>query len=199
MNEEITSENSQYKVYDNRKEAEDALTSNEWNNSLSYEENQAVKEYTGSAYTDFNGELRGYPPYMSESQREELHESIDNLTNALDRYELQENTVFHRGASPKLLGGAETVDEIRGMIGSVVVDKGFTSAGITIGESFYDKPLLFHIATSKGSGIGAYIGKQNSFGEKEFLFNRGSAFKITGAYEKGGQVNINMTYVGSTR
>lgn len=201
MNEEVTSENSQYKVYDDRGEAENDLMSSAWNDSLSISEEHAVERYTSNDYHWINGELRGNNPlYMSEPQLKELHTDIDNLTNAIDRYELQNDTVFHRGAGTKLLNGASTLSEVQAMMGSTVIDKGFTSSGVTVYESFTHKPLMFHIMTPKGKGIGAYIGKQNIYGEKEFLFNRGSAFKIVGAYADAyGKVNVNLQYIGNTR
>lgn len=199
-NYEMTPENSQYAIYDDAYEADAALTDGVWEGNLSSDEVDAIKSYTDNGYGRMNKELRGQDPfYYDEDQRAETLNKIYTMESAIDQYELTRDTVFHRGASSRLLGGAESVEQIQSMVGSVVVDKGFTSTGITVGESF-SHTLKFHIATGKGKGIGAYVGNLNVYGEREFVFNYGSAFRITGAYEgAGGKVHVNLEYVGRTK
>lgn len=170
-----------------------------WVSNLSYDESSIVVKYTGSYYREFNKALRSAKGDETQVSRQMLGER-SNLSSAISKYRLKHGTIFHRSSSASLLGGASTVAEINKLVGSVVVDHGFTSATTTYskggGTMFGD--IQYHISTPKGKGIGAWvrpISKHKS--EEEFLFNYGSGFRVDGAYESSsGVVHVNLTYLG---
>ena len=108
------------------------------------------------------------------------------------------------------------------MTGKTVTDKGFTSTalqkssirGYDRGQSTYinktggrssNSVVHYHIETPSGKGIGGLVlgPKSKASGRymytPEFIFNRGSQFTITGAYEKNGVVHCNLRYAGNAR
>lgn len=81
------------------------------------------------------------------------------------------------------------------VIPDVVQDKAFMSTA-SAGSGFGG--LTYHILTPPGKGIGAYVRPISKYkGEKEFLFNHGSAFVIKGAYkDEYGSLHCNLEYIG---
>ena len=166
-----------------------------WMGDLSPEETQAVSDYTSDAYEELNEALRQERDFKGSSYN---YPELDRqLEKAIDKFNLEHNTTFIRGSSSALLGGAGTVEEINAMKGSIVHDKAYTSTSAHTGGGF-DGEVVYHINTPKGKGIGAYVRGLSHFkNENEFLFNKGSAFKIMNAYEDNwGQVHCNLKYVG---
>ena len=163
-----------------------------WMAGLTDMERKSIVKYTGSGYTSINEYLRGQI-----SGSPVLKSVVGNIEKAVNKFNLENPTVFHRGSSAGLLGGANSVTDINKMVGQVVVDKGFTSTSATSGKGFTHKPIQYHIQTPSGKGIGAFVqGMSNFASENEFVFNHGSGFKILGAYQKHGEVHVNMRYIG---
>lgn len=166
-------------------------TTDQWIKGLKSSEQDAIQWYTGSAYGPFNDALRNEEPLNKKQFKND-----QLLQSAMDKYELDKPTVFHRGSSSDLLGGANTVDQINAMVGQVVSDKAYLSTSAHSKGGFGGE-IKYHISTSAGKGIGAYVMPISYFpNENEFLFRKGSAFKITGAYEENGQVHCNLEYIG---
>lgn len=159
---------------------------------LDPKERNAVVKYTGSGYANMNMYLRGQIDGSNI-----VKNRVKNMEQAINKFNLENPTVFHRGSSASLLGGANSVADINKMVGQVVVDKGFTSTSATLGKGFTGKGINYHIQTPSGKGIGAFVqGMSNFASENEFVFNHDSGFKILGAYQKHGKVHVNMRYVG---
>lgn len=165
----------------------------QWLNGLSAEEWDAINWYTGGAYSSFNAALRR-GARLTPSQRV----TDQAIMSAINKYTLTKPTVFHRGSSGGLLAGAQTVDEINAMAGIIVQDDGYTSTSASVGSDFGSfSKIEYHISTPAGTGIGAYIMPVSRHRmEDEFLFRRGSAFRVVGAYEEAGKVHCNLEYVG---
>lgn len=147
---------------------------------------------------------------------------VNKLTKTLDNAEVVTPFVAHRSSDGQLLGirGEVTLDKVRSTVGKTVTDKGFTSTALTASKiGAYDKGqtayirktggtsasslVRYHIETPAGKGIGGLVlgPKRNGgyvFGS-EFIFNRGSQYRVTGAYEKDGVIHCNMQYVGNSR
>lgn len=186
-----------YTTYGNMAESKKGLglgnggATDKWLGGLSKEEADSVRKYTTSAGSKLNRSIRHDVP-LTKSQQ-----SIDDgLQSAISKYKLDKPTTFTRWGGPSLLGGADTVEAINSKIGQVVHDKSYTSASAT--SSSYSGKIAFHINTPAGKGIGAYVQPISAHkSENEFLFNRGSAFRIAGAYTgNGGQVHCNLEYIG---
>lgn len=186
-----------YTNYDTPQESKKGLglgnggATDQWIKTLNLDERSAVNWYTGSAYEKFNDALRnGDPLNKTQAKNDQL------LQSAMDKYTLDKPTVFHRGSSSDLLGGAHTVDQINAMVGSVVQDDAYLSTSAHSKGGFGGE-IKYHINTPAGKGIGAYVISLSQFPhENEFLFRKGSAFKVTGAYEENGQVHCNLEYIG---
>ena len=192
-----------------------------WEASLSEEELQAVKAYTGRGYEFINGHLR-----RKLSEREEndpinrgFINRIPALDSAIDKYELERPTIFHRIAGGSLLGGATRLEDIKKLIGTVTKpDSGYMSVTASatrdmerqfmwgsIPKDGHDNHIRYHVKVAPGKGIGAYVAgvTSNKIDEREFLFARGAKFRITGAYEteretRHGKVietHVNLEYV----
>ena len=93
------------------------------------------------------------------------------------------------------------MQDIQARIGDVVMDKAFVSSSAVKGQGFYGE-VKYHIKTPAGKGIGAYvdpISMHKGSSESEFLFQRGSKFRIVGAYEDSyGNLHCNMEYAGNS-
>jgi len=197
INDEMTLANSGYESYDTAYSADQALqkSTNDWEQGLTTEQEDAIRYYTGTyGYDDINDYLRG----KTDSPSQKDIDAAAEIESAINNYELTDPMVFHRGGNAKLLNGADNVQDIQKMVGSVVVDRGFTSTSSNKSD-ILGGDITYHIATPAGKGSGAYIKNLSQFkGESEFLFNSGSAFKIIGAYDDYGRVNVNLQYIGRT-
>lgn len=167
-----------------------------WQASLTKSEESAVKYYTGSGFTNLNDALRYGGTMTTYEKNKDKY-----LEQALNKFNLEKPTTFTRGSTADLLGGASTVTEINAMKGQLVVDKGYTSSAVSANKGFTWKPIIYHINTPAGKGIGAYVSGKSAVGvgEDEFLFNKRSAFVVKGAYEEGGKVHCNIDYYGRVK
>ena len=167
-----------------------------WENRLTDDQKHALDMYLNrdNAYRDINNALRKGQDASPETQK-----LIDNLGAALDDSYLKQNITVTRRSGASLLGGADTPAKIREMYGKVVVDPGFASSTAKVDSGAYanTRPMEYHIKVpGRTRGVGAYVQDLATFEEHEFLFNRGSAFRILGSYSRGGKTHVNMEYVG---
>lgn len=172
----------------------------DWLFSINSDERKGVKHYTGSSYWDINDGLRkGDISSLGGTDKK----SISGTTEALKKGVVPEPFIAHRGSSAHLITGTDTctLQDIQSRIGSVVADKAFVSSSAVNGKGFSGE-VKYHIKTPAGKGIGAYvdpISLHKGGTESEFLFQRGSKFKIVGGYvDSKGQLHCNMEYVGNS-
>lgn len=181
-----------------------------WMAGLSGDESSAFKYYTRRGYSKINNSLRRDKEIDPNSP---LGKKINAMDNAINRYDLKEPIVFHRAIDGKMLGlkkpdmeklfyGGDNRDAlkvIQSKVGQVVYDKGYASSSAARDASWGSfNPIMCHIKTPAGKGIGAYLSGLSSYGsrESEFLFGRRSGFKITGASVKNGVIDVGMQYIG---
>lgn len=179
----------------------------QWQESLTGDEAAAVYWYSNNGHAAINRLERDQDPGNWYTTEQAMKGSTE-LKRALDKGSLDENIIVTRTSGPELLGGATTVAEIRKRYGEVVQDPGFTSTELNqhtsetnpYGKKHGSGQVTYHIKIEKGKGIGQYIrGLTGSKQEQEFLFNKGSAFKILGAYaDANGMTHVNLKYVGRT-
>lgn len=189
-----------YEVYESPLRDEDRLDddmglenggeTDRWASTLTPAELAALSDYSERAGT-YNYPLR---------HGGQLPAGVAQITNALDRFVLPKAIVTHRISTAQLLGFGDTatIDDVEAMIGSVVVDNGFTSSTAINGTfEAYDE-VVYHIKTPKGARAGAYIkGVSTHTEENEFLYNRGGCYRVLGAYTDGdGMLNVNMEWIG---
>lgn len=185
----------------------------ESNGGYNSKEIQTIIKYQNSSQA-INEQLR------NDSLKPSTKTKVNALTRLLDNAEVETPFVAHRSSDGKLLGidGDVSVDAIRKKIGQTVTDRGFTSSSLS-DNSAYDRGsrqyiqktgginknalVHYHIKTPSGKGIGGLVlgAKWGSVfsGVPEFIFNRGSQYKIVGAYDKGGITHCNLEYVGNIR
>ena len=162
----------------------------QWAAGLSEAEREAITNYTGMDYRRVNRQLRaGVEPWGE----------VQAIERALDRFDLPRGIITHRRSTASFLGGVQSLEAINAMVGSVVIDRGFTSSTGTegvVGGGFGG--LAYHIRVPAGRGAGAYVKKlSENDQENEFLFNRGGCYRILGAYrDELGTVNVNMEWIG---
>ncbi len=186
-----------YSAEASMEDVDESMTDKKWEKGLTQDEIEAIEAYTseGEVFYTLNEELRktGQLDAYSNVIRK-------GLESALDKYELKEETLFHRKTTAEIFKGADTVEKLRARFGETFVDDGFMSAATrdALDEQFTARPVTLHIKTPPGKGIGAYVKNHSTHPEEtEFLFNRGAMVKLTGAYEDAsGHLHVNVEYVG---
>ena len=152
---------------------------NKWDNMLSSEERNGIYQYTSYWYSDMNTSLREDMPDSS------VANYIAGATAGLDKFEAADDVVTFRGANlhwtANLLGGTEAQMSnaafLKSKIGKTVVDKDFMSSG-THQDSSWSADVNYTIFVNKGVR-GMYVDPISANrGEKEFLFNRDTEFRV---------------------
>ncbi len=156
------------------------FSQNFWNNTLSPDERNAIKKYTGSSYRAMNTDLRtGH--YATSS----VKGYIDDCTSALAKCAIADDVVVYRGmGSQKSVARLCSVSErdlaiqsVRdALIGTRITEKGFMSTAIVSGKAWSGAQLEVYLP--KGAH-GMYVDPVSTFsGELELLLQRNSTFEI---------------------
>ncbi len=147
-----------------------------WSNSLSEDERQAIKDYTGSAYVNINSVLRGH----QSSFEGDNYEKAKNIHKALANSEIPCDCKVYRGASINALGIYKNASDEE-LVGKIITDKGFMSTSMNRDKSF-SGDVKMEISVPSGAH-GAYVGYVGTYGhlEEEVLFDAGQRLQITGA------------------
>ena len=146
-----------------------------WRKNLTPDEVSGVSYYTGSGYHAINDGLRSKDGIKKGSYAEQAEKG---LASAMSKATLDKPITVYRGSSADLLGGANTVAEIQKLVGGTVHDKGYVSTSVSKSGTFGGE-VAYKIIVPAGSGHGAYVRKISGLkGEKEYLLNKGSTFRI---------------------
>lgn len=148
---------------------------NDWLSSITATEKNGVVVYTGSAYNDMNQFLRGQRSttrYQSE---------IDACRKALEKAKLPRETIVRRGSGYNMLNdlgiGQVTKGNKNQFIGSVVVDKGFTSTSPAPGGGFGGS-IEYVIKLPQGCQAMYVDSISRHKGEEELLINCGGKYVV---------------------
>lgn len=173
-----------------------------WDRLLAYEEQAAVRKYTGSAYRKMNGFMRELmdEDYVGDS----IVEACRKCTDALEKCEVYSDTILYRGMGEKdILAKAMGITEEQleqcvrdgSLKGMSFVEKGFCSTGIT-GGAGWDKDVMMEIVAPKGTK-GMYVDPISHYeGEMELLLQQGTKFEIIDVVEKDWKYYIKCVIVG---
>ncbi|MCR4792859.1 MAG: hypothetical protein K5871_08915 [Lachnospiraceae bacterium] len=144
----------------------------DWIDGLSQDEKTAVFQYTGMAYDNINGTLRGLGPgFVGNNQK-----FAQNLHNSLDRSSIPTDCTVYRGISSDALGELEALSDDQ-MVGKVYADKGFLSTSLDKKQAF-DKDVLLVIDVPKGAK-GACVEEISAVNtEREVLFDCGRTMVV---------------------
>ena len=173
----------------------------QWAKKLTANQLKGVKLYTDGYYHEMNDWMRKIKGATISGT---IKEKIPSLQHALDKYELKQPIVTHRGTGPEVLGLSATastsqiVSRIKKMIGGGLsfTDYGFSSSGAASNKA-WGKKVVIHTMTPAGKGIGAFVAGQSEFhSENEFLYNSGTHFRPVGVYVVGSTVHVNAVYDG---
>jgi len=164
---------------------------------LSNGEKRAVESYTSDEYRVINNALRG------ENATSVRHgQVIDDLTNAIDRHELDEDTYLKRGVSGLSAFGLQNessnfifkcqnreltqkdVDSLADkLVGEVLTDDAFMSTDtapdlLPVG----DASVVMNIYAPKGTKAMFVAPLSEVPGERETIVQRGTSYRITGVH-----------------
>lgn len=194
----LRGDSSRAAEYKTSKEAHAMLRSEtkRWVSNLKSSQLEAFKAYTSESnsrsYKTQNKPLRD--AMFAGMTRDEVINNIEKATSnkyikadtlamdkAIANYTIPQAFIGYRGAGYSLMGlsrGA-SFEELKGMVGKIVHDKGFMSVSSVRGAEF-DKPVLYRVIIPKGKGIGADISSISvmGHGEQETLLARGTVYKV---------------------
>lgn len=188
-NSNIIINNQQYTAMKTGKAVNDYFytdTHNEWVNSLSKSEAEAISGYTATDYYDINKYLRKTDGWNNVNVNS-VEDKISNLDKAISQYELKDNILVQRGTTTdildKMLSDFGTPDnEYSQWIGKPFIDEGYGSSTALIGNRVAtSKDVVLDIEVPAGKGRGAYINQfagDSQDTEYEFLLARGSTYVI---------------------
>ena len=161
-----------------------------WLNEVTPDEKQGVITYTGSAYTEMNRHLRG----IRDTKSSRTLKAIEDCKAALDKAHTDEAIVVGRGSYGDSLAGMLGVrdpgdvqwfvDNKESLIGGLAQDKGFLSTTPYEGGGFSGE-VIYRINVPKGAH-GVYVDSISKHqGEKEFLLQAGSKFRVVDIQKSG--------------
>lgn len=164
---------------------------NQWEKSLSEDENCAIGDYTGGGYYDINSYLRKTGDWKNVNV-ERVENQIKALDSAIGRYELKDNIRVQRGVMndvvDRLAEKYDVQNSLEELVGMKYVENGYSSTTVLQGNGVATaKPTVFDIEIPAGMGRGAYVNRlagqfQNT--EYEFLIKRGTSFTIKEVIEE---------------
>ena len=172
----------------------------QWSKKLTANQRKGVQMYTDGYYSDMNNWMRMLTTEISGTTQAK----ISSLQHALDKYDLKQPIVTHRGMGPEILGlkanasTSQIVKRVKSLIskGINITDYGFSSSGAASSKA-WPKKVVIHTQTPAGKGIGAFVAGQSEFKtENEFLYNSGTHFQPLGVYVVGNTVHINARWAG---
>ena len=166
----------------------------DWLSHITTTERNAVRTYTGSAYSNMNNYLRGLTSSTNYAK------DIKNCQAALAKASLPQETIVRRGSYYNMLDelglGSVTPQNVDKFIGGIVMDKGFVSTSPTAHGGFSGS-IEYVIKLPQGSQA-AYVAPISKFSsEQELLINCGGKFKVEGVEfdSYGGVSKIFMTLI----
>lgn len=160
---------------------------------LTDEELKIIEDYTEGDFIVFNGVSRGLDDKLlkqgySAEDLMRIRNKADKLEDVLGRYDLDTDIVTHRFERDVswLTGKGNNIDDLENLIGTEFTTEGFTSSSMFPMRSRFAggkaDAVHFEIITPKGTN-GAYLSMSKK-GEEEFLYNRGTKFKVLDGGER---------------
>lgn len=144
----------------------------QWVSGLSSAQREAFSAYTGMAYLNINGSLRGYASFSPENRQRAIE-----MHNALSCTQIPCSCTVYRGASNASLGAYQGMSD-SDLVGRTISDAGFMSTSLDPDEAF-NGDVQLEISVPAGAH-GAYVDSISSVsGEREVLFDAGQNLRIT--------------------
>ncbi|WP_240909044.1 ADP-ribosyltransferase [Bacillus paralicheniformis] len=153
-----------------------------WLDSLTENEKNAIKQYTGNDYTRINNYLRG----LSDSLEGVELDVIDNIKNGLKKANVPHDIQVYRGTDLRPIQDLYKIDDegniiAESLVGKIFKDDGFVSTAMVKESSFDHMNVSWEINIPKGAHA-AYLGKISHFpNEAELLLSSGQQMVIKSA------------------
>jgi hypothetical protein len=148
---------------------------------LTEAQKKTTKHYCSNGYSEMNYLLReGKEKFMekydvSDAAVKKVMKDNNTFKKAFNKYEMPENTVLYRGVSDRVY------NETKESIGTVLTDKGFSSASVEYRVAKGWKSKEIEIRVPKGTPILPPNELSPYFGaEQEIILNAGTKFKVLG-------------------
>lgn len=147
----------------------------QWTQGLSKEQYAALSMYTGAAYANINGALRGLDTFQPG-----YRELAVQIHGALSGSCIPQNCTVYRGASGAALGALRNLPDDQ-LVGAFFSDDGFMSTSLNSEDAFGGEIKL--VISVPAGAKGAYVGYLSQLGhsESEVLFDMGQVLQITKA------------------
>ena len=196
-----------YKKFGNSAEAyaymgdvdEKGMPYDNWEQTLTKEESQAVIAYTGTEYyREINGTMRGTRKRnkVTGERLVIIKQMINNIRSALDKFDLKDDILVYRRTNIRMY--KKYLDAYNN--GGLYCEKGFLSTTL-VKSSFGKGRCDIVIKVPKGKGRGAWIAPRSLFRpkqeENEFLLNSDQMFIVKAVHppEKGKNALVELELI----
>ena len=190
----------------------DSSNTREWLNGLTYDEQTALKDYSGEFGISYKPINKALYTQNWKDINPAVKDRINSMEAAMDKSVLLKGIKVTRACDFKIFGAQSgqhmSIDQIKEYIkkngtNDVLENKGFLSSGANNhGAAIDGSGLVIHFDVPPSVGAGAYINpisKHGGSAENEFLFNYGSRFKFDlGSLKKDklGNIHIKARWIG---
>ena len=178
----------------------------DWNNNLSREQYDAIRDYVGQGYREINGRQYKVP---WEDMSGEWKTKISNLYNAINTFDLDEGITVDRACNFQVFGAKEgetlSVKQIKDFLkqsDGFMQNDGFMSFstredGVIVKKNY---GVVIKLRVPPSVGAGAYIAPVSPMpSESEFLLNNNSVLKYdigSVRKRKDGIIEVTADWVG---
>ena len=172
----------------------------------------SLQSYTSEVkqanYTDVNSLLRGVEnEYGNRTPAKDIDQAIKNLDSIIASHTLGTDAMLYRGLQPPVSETWYKPNDLKGLIGQKIDDKGFVSASISknvanMWSGSGQSPVVLDIA-APATQHGVYLESvTKSTSEHEVLLPRDSKFMITGVhteqYTRGSGKKVDIIHLHVT-
>ena len=179
--------------------ADMSMAHNDWVNSLSSEQKEAIKKYTNQGwYSVINKKLRSGDKLTDSNTDKILKGLFDDISSALATNKIPKNMQVYRGSSASIFkdllsedlykqmrNGKASVNELKDkLLGTIVKDDAYMSTTVIDDLAFHKsqgfiKNVLFKIDIDKNATGAGYIAEMSEVAmEAELLFDKGTKLYI---------------------
>ena len=176
-----------------------SMAHNDWVNSLSNEQKEAIKKYTNQGwYSVINKKLRSGAKLTDSNTDKTLKDLFDNISSALSTNKIPKNMQVYRGSSASIFkdllsedlykqmrNSKADVNELKDkLLGSIMKDDAYMSTTVVDDLSFHKsqgfiKNVLFKIDIDKNATGAGYIAEMSEVAmEAELLLDKGTKLYI---------------------
>lgn len=150
-----------------------------WLISLTEDEKEGIRKYSGSSYSDINRCLRKgiTDPHWQKY--------IDSISNGLQKFELKEGIITYRGLQTNAFDGLEMSD----IIGTEITDAAYMSTSL-LGSGAFSGNVQLELHVPPGKHGASIIPLSIFPGEYEFLLDKGTKYVVRKADREQGILKL---------